>query len=202
MSRRLLCALLVLASCKRDAPAPGQPAAASSATPSGSALEQVQQVKQAQQTQKAQTPPPAVKPPANRPTLEAKVGVDGEARRAAAAAKIDKVYASIEELANAMPAGCNGSDPGCRKRFEVFGLELAKLRAATALTEVPRCPKSSADDLAVAQMTKAQVAWLSSWIDEVEKVGRGGLVDPGSVWDELGKAADKAHPRIAPSCAN
>jgi len=141
-----------------------------------------------------------VKPPPNKPPLTAKVSTDGEAKRAGAAARLEKVQGAIEELANVIPIGCVAAEPVCRKRFEVFSLELAKLRAELARTAIPHCPKSNADDLAVEQMAGSQIAWLSRWVDDVETAGRAGLVDPGSVWDELKTAADKSHPRVASSC--
>lgn len=142
-------------------------------------------------------PPPPVKAPADRPPLDPKVSTAGQAKRADAAARIEKVNAAVEQAAAAIPAGCPLHDPACRARFKVFHDDLAKLRDDVYDLHLVRCPPKTPDDKAVEDMLQAHQAWLYRWIDDIEKAGRAAADahdDAGSVWDELHKEAAAAHP--------
>jgi hypothetical protein len=148
-------------------------------------------------------PPPKVAPPLNRPAVTAKVSVSGEAKRAAAAAKIEAVEKSIDELAGAIPAGCDLTDAICRARFKAFADQLAKIREGTYALSPPSCPPKLADDIAIQKMISEQHVWLSRWLDQVEKVGREQIRgDAGSAWQDLYTEATKAyaHPCLEFAC--
>lgn len=143
------------------------------------------------------TPPP-VKPPANRPPLTAKVTVTGEAKRAEAAARIEKLYEAIEQTANAIPIGCDVAEPACKTRFKLFYDKVADLRDQTYALGPPRCPPKLADDIAVQDMVMAHRAWLFTWLDAIEKAGRESALaqsgDAGTTLDDLHHEAAMAHP--------
>jgi hypothetical protein len=148
-------------------------------------------------------PPPKVAPPLNRPPVTAKVSVSGEAKRAAAAAKIEAIEKSIDELAGAIPAGCGLADTICRARFKAFADQLAKIREDIYALSPPACPPKLADDIAIQKMISQQHVWLSQWLDQVEKVGREQVRgDAGTAWQELYADAAKAyaHPCLEFAC--
>jgi hypothetical protein len=149
--------------------------------------------------------PPPVKPPPDRPALTAKVSTSGEAKRAAASARIDKVEKAIEELAGAIPVGCDLAEPGCRGRFKAFAEEVAKLREQVYALHPLGCPPKLADDIAVDRMVLDQRSWLGQWLDEVEKAGKASadaIADAGTTWEDLRADAAKsyAHPCLSISC--
>lgn len=187
---------VVMISCKSEPQPPGSKPAASASAPASAAPPKVSAV--------APKPPPPVLPPELRPTLAIKVSPAGEPKRADTATKLEKVYAAIEEIANAEPAGCAIELPGCKKRFELFASDVARLRKTNAAAGYVVCPKGApktADDLAIEQMAQKQISWLSRWIDDVEAIGRAGYAGNDSAWEELKIAAEKQHPLRAPSCA-
>ncbi|MBI2392309.1 MAG: hypothetical protein HYV09_22160 [Deltaproteobacteria bacterium] len=150
-------------------------------------------------------PTPPVKPPADRPTFAITVSTAGEAKRAAAAASIEKIHAGIEELAGAIPIGCLLVEPTCRARFKVFATDVARLREDIYRLSPPHCPPKAADDKAVEAMLHAHRAWLGQWLDKVEDAGRAAAAaqgDAGSAWDELHAEAAKAyaHPCLSLVC--
>jgi hypothetical protein len=140
--------------------------------------------------------------------MEAKVSTAGEAKRAAASARIDKIEKSLGELAGAIPAGCLLTDPVCRTRFKVFAEEVARLREEIYALHPPSCPPKLPDDKAIDHMVLAQRAWLGQWLDDVEKAGRASAEalspqgDAGSTWDDLRADAEKAyaHPCLSFAC--
>lgn len=148
-------------------------------------------------------PPARVEAPPNRPPLTAKVSVTGEAKRAAAAARIEKLEKAIDELSGAVPAGCELSDPICRARFRLFHEQLAKLREQIFSLLPPGCPPKLADDIAIREMVSHQHVWLTQWLEAIEKVGRATAIgDAGTVWDELRADASRAyaHPCLSFAC--
>ncbi|MGZ3420173.1 MAG: hypothetical protein ACXWUG_14985 [Polyangiales bacterium] len=189
---RFVSAALVLAGCH-----PKDESVKASAVPSAES-------KSAQKPQPPKAPPP-VKPPPDRPAMTPTVSTTGEAKRAAAAARIEKVEKAIEELAGAIPIGCDLGDPVCRGRFKVFADEIAKLREQTHALHPPGCPPKLADDIAVDRMVLDQRAWLGRWIDDIEKAGRASadaIADSGTAWDDLKSDAEKAyaHPCLSFAC--
>jgi hypothetical protein len=141
--------------------------------------------------------PPAVKPPPDRPPLDPKVSTAALAKRADAAARIEKVNKAVEEAAGAIPAGCPLHDPACRARFKIFHDDLAKLRDDAYNLNLVRCPAKAPDDKAIEDMLQRHQDWLYRWIHDIEKAGRAAAdvhEDAGSVWDELRGEAESAHP--------
>ncbi len=115
------------------------------------------------------------------------------------------MYHSAARMASRAPAaGCAIELPGCKKRFELFAVDIARLRKTNAAAGYVVCPKGApknADDVAIEQMASKQISWLSRWIDDVEAIGRAGFAGNDSAWEELKIAAEKQHPLTAPSCA-
>lgn len=183
-ARFISAAALLAAGCSRD-----------QATTKPSAVPSTESKPQATASAAAKPPPP-VPAPANRPSLEATVSAAGQAKRADAAARIEKVHTAIEQAAGAIPAGCPLHDPICRARFKVFADDLAKLREDVYELHAPRCPPKLADDIAVEKMLSAHQTWLYQWLEAIEKAGRDAADqhgDAGSVWEELHSEAAKAH---------
>lgn len=144
--------------------------------------------------------PPKVAAPPNRPPLTAKVSVAGEAKRAAAATRIEAIEKSIDELAGAIPVGCALDAPGCQGRFKAFADRIARLREDLFGLVPFGCPSKLADDIEVKKMVGEQHVWLSQWLDAVEKVGRAQIKGDG--WEELYADAAKAyaHPCLSFAC--
>ncbi len=142
-------------------------------------------------------PPGAVPPPPDRPPLTAKVSVTGDAKRAAAAAKIEKIHEAIKQTADAIPAGCVLTDPACHTRFKLFHEKLAELREQVYELGPPRCPPKLADDIAVEAMVDAHRQWFGVWLHEIEKAGKEAALsqaDAGDEWEQLHHEAAAAHP--------
>ena len=129
----------------------------------------------------------------------------GEAKRALAATNIERVEKAIDELAGAIPAGCDLGDPICRARFRLFTDQLAKLREDIYRLSPKGCPPKLADDIAVGQMVSNHHVWLTQWLDAIEKVGHAAASargDAGDVWNELQSEAALAyaHPCLSFAC--
>jgi hypothetical protein len=150
-------------------------------------------------------PPPVVKAPPDRPAFTAKVSTGAEAKRAAAAAKIEAIDKSLEELGGAIPTGCDLNEPACKGRFKVFAEKVTQLREQlSAMTMFP-CPAKNADETAIRKMIGEQYTWLTRWLDDIEKTGRAqadAIADAGTAWDDLRADAAKAyaHPCLEFSC--
>jgi hypothetical protein len=150
-------------------------------------------------------PPPVVKAPPDRPAFTAKVSTTGEAKRAAAAAKIEAIERSLEELGGAIPVGCDLNEAACKGRFKVFAEKVTQLREQLAALGNFPCPPKSADESAIRRMILDQRTWLGHWLDEIEKTGRAqadAIADAGTAWEDLRADAAKAyaHPCLEFSC--
>lgn len=140
------------------------------------------------------TPPPRVAPPANRPPLTAKTTAAGEARRDAAIARIEKVYAEIDRLAGAIPAACVVGETSCLARFAKFADELELAEQSNRRLSPPRCPAKLADDIAIESMLAAHEGWMEGWLSSIRTV-TGNTADAGAAWDELRADAAASHPQ-------
>jgi hypothetical protein len=137
--------------------------------------------------------------------MTAKVSVVGEAKRAAAAAKIEEIENAVYEIAGAIPVGCDVHDPICRSRFKIFEATIAKLREDVYRLNPPHCPPKLADDQAIERMVTAQMVWLGAWIDEVENAGRESaeaVAPVGTTWNDIHDEAIAAyaHPCLSFAC--
>jgi len=182
-ARFISAAALLAAGCSRDRATPGPTAVPSSESKPA--------------TTANAKPPPPVKPPADRPSLDAKVSTAGQAKRADAAARIEKVHGAIEQVANALPAGCPLHDPVCRARFKVFVGDIERLREDVHDLLVVRCPAKAPDDVALEKLLQAHQTWLYRWLDDIDRAGRAAAdqhEDAGSVWEELHRDAASAYP--------
>lgn len=150
-------------------------------------------------------PPPVVKAPPDRPAFTAEVSTAGEAKRAAASAKIEAIEKSLEELGAAIPTGCDLNEPACKGRFKVFAEKVTQIQEQLqALGNFP-CPAKTPDEGAIRRMILDQRTWLTRWLDEIEKTGRAqadAIADAGKAWDDLRADAAKAyaHPCLEFSC--
>lgn len=190
---RFVGAALVLCGCHRDEGAGTR----ANAVPSSES-------KSVQKPEPPKAPPP-VKAPPDRPPFTAKVSTAGEAKRAAAAAKIEAIERSLEEVGGAIPIGCDLGEPACRGRFKVFAERVAQLREQIYALHPIGCPPKLADDQAVERMVLDQRTWLGRWLDDIEKAGRAsadGIADAGSAWEDLRADAAKAyaHPCLSIAC--
>ncbi len=178
-ARFVSAALLLAAGCTRekDGAAPLPPAEA----------------KKPQPPEAPTKPPPRVEPPADRPSLTAKVSAASATKLADATAKIEKIHATIDKLASAVPAPCVLDEPTCKTRFKAFAGELAKLDDEIYKLSPPRCPAKLPDDKAIEEMVGDHRAWLSKWKHDIENVATAAL-DAGTAWEDMRREAAMAYP--------
>ena len=139
------------------------------------------------------TPPPKVKAPPDRPTLDVKVTPAAEKRRDDALAAIDKVHRAVDKLAGEVPAACVLSESSCKARFEAFANRLMQLRDDAYALSPLHCPPKLADDKAIEGLLGNHGGWLSRWLSEIEKVA-GETADAGAAWEDIRSSAAAAHP--------
>jgi len=138
-----------------------------------------------------------VKPPADRPPLDAKVSTAGESKRAESIASIEKTHAAMSKLAGAVPAPCGLNHADCMAKFKTFADEWARLRDEL-LDFSPRCPAKLPDDIAIDGMLSAHRAWLTKWLDAIEAAGKSAALsqsDASNEWNKLRNDAIEAHPQ-------
>ena len=138
-------------------------------------------------------PPPRVEPPANRPTLDAKVTAAADAERVGTVKQIETVYKLVDKLAGAVPAACVLSEPSCHARFKAFADQIAQAREDIRDLTPAHCPAKLPDDKALEALRSAHGAWLGEWLRSIEKIA-GETADAGTAWEDLRVEAAKAHP--------
>lgn len=139
-------------------------------------------------------PASSVKPPKDRPPLEAKVSDGGVEHRDQAVARIEKTHAAVSKLASSVPPPCPLEHADCKAKFAAFADEWARLED-DLLSFLPRCPAKTPDDKAVEAMLTAHRNWLGEWLKAIDEAGRIAAGDAGTAWNELREKAIDAHPQ-------
>lgn len=149
--------------------------------------------KDVQPTVSAQ-PASAVKPPKDRPPLDATVSDAGVVHREEARRQIDATYTAVEKLASSVPAPCPLEHADCKAKFAAFADEWARLEDELHAF-LPRCPAKTPDDKAVEAMLTAHRNWLQEWLKAIDEAGRVAAGDAGTAWSDLREKAIEAHPQ-------
>lgn len=148
----------------------------------------------------APSPPPVAKvaPPPDRPSRTATVSTAAAPRRDAVVAHADKIHATIDALAGAVPAACKASDAACVAAWKDFFGRLETVRDMNFVA--PSCPPKGADEVAIQELRNAHAAWHHHWLAEIDKVVSAVLKKAGTDADVLSALWDDARSAHARPC--